>query len=122
MNAATHTLNRSRSVVPASLAALLAGAALAAGAIAIADTDEVADSPARATSIDAPPTPGQGTLAKDEAGVAAAIAVGPEFRGSKASAVGTTPSAPASSAPAPSADDSKPAGPRGLAAGLSGQR
>lgn len=120
MNAATHTLNRSRSVVPASLAALLAGAALAAGAIAIADTDEVADSPARATSIDAPPTPptpGQGTLAKDEASVAAAIAVGPEFRGSKASAVGTTPSAPA-----PSADDSKPAGPRGLAAGLSGQR
>jgi hypothetical protein len=114
MNAATHPLNRSRSVIPASLAALLAGAALAAGAIAIADTDEIADSPAKVSSVDAPPAPGQGTQAKNEAGVASAIAVGPELRGSTASAVKTAPSAPA-----PSADDSKPAGPRGLAAGLS---
>lgn len=118
MNAATHTLNRSRSLVPVSLAALLAGAALSAGVIAIADTEEIAGSPARVIVVDAPPAPGQGTQAKNEAGVASAIALGPELRGSKASAVETTPSAPA-----PSADDSQPAaGPRGLAAGLSGQR
>jgi hypothetical protein len=116
MNAATHPLNRSRSLVPVSLAALLAGAALSAGVIAIADTEEIAGSSARVIVGHAPRTPGQGTQAKNEAGVASASALGLELRGSKASAVGTSPSAPA-----PSADDSKPAGPRGLAAGLSGR-
>jgi hypothetical protein len=112
MNAATHPLNRSRSLVPVSLAALTAGAALSAGVIAIADTEEIAGSPARVIVVDASPAPGQGTQAKNEAGVASAIALGPELRGSKAGAVETT----------PSADDSKPASPRGLASGLSGRR
>jgi hypothetical protein len=87
MNAASLPLNRSRSVVPVSLAALLAGAALAAGAIAIADTEQNAGSPAQAT-VQHAPVAGQGTQAKNEAGAADAIALGPELRGSKASAIG----------------------------------
>jgi hypothetical protein len=125
MNAATFPLNLSRPGLPVALSALLAGAALSAGAMAIADSEEGASAPAKIVVLE---SPGQGTQAKNEAGVASAIALGPELRGSKASATGTIPSAPAptSSAPAPTssapeADDSRPAGPRGLAAGLSGR-
>jgi hypothetical protein len=113
MQAAAFPLALSRATVPASLVALLAGAALAGGVIAVADSDGLADSPTKVIAIEAA---GQGTAAKDEAAVASAIAVGPELRGSKASAIKTSPPV------APHAEDPRPAGPRGLASTLSGQR
>jgi hypothetical protein len=118
MNAATFPLNLSRPGLPVALSALLAGAALSAGAMAIADSEEGVSPPAKIIVLE---SPGQGTQAKNEAGVASAIALGPELRGSKASAIGTIPGAPAPTSSAPEADDSRPAGPRGLAAGLSGR-
>jgi hypothetical protein len=128
MNAATFPLNLSRPGLPVALSALLAGAALSAGgggtadpqegAVAIPDSEEGVSPPAKIIVLE---SPGQGTQAKNEAGVASAIALGPELRGSKASAIGTIPSAPAPTSSAPEADDSRPAGPRGLAAGLSGR-
>jgi hypothetical protein len=110
MQAAAFPLALSRATVPASLAALLAGAALAGGVMAVADSDGLADSPPRVIAVEAA---GQGTAAKDEAAVASAIAIGPELRGSKASAIKTSP--PVS----PQTEDPRPAGPRGLASGLS---
>lgn len=116
MNATTLPLTRSRPNLTVPIAALLAGAALSAGVIALADTEELASPPAKVIVLDAPPAPGQGVQAKNEAAVAGAIAFGPQLRGSKASAV-----APPASAPAPQPSDSQPSGARGLAAGLSGR-
>jgi hypothetical protein len=110
MQAAAFPLALSRATVPASLVALLAGAALAGGVMVVADSDGLADSPPRVIAVEAA---GQGTAAKDEAAVASAIAIGPELRGSKASAIKTSP--PVS----PQTEDPRPAGPRGLASGLS---
>jgi hypothetical protein len=112
MNASALPLVHRRTNVSAPLAALLAGAALSAGVIAIADSSDPVSQPAKVVVLDAPPPAGQGVQAKDEAGVASAIAGGPELRGSKA-AIATP-----SSAPAPQPDDSLPAGPRGLASSL----
>lgn len=116
MNATTFPLTHSRPNFTVPIAALLAGAALSAGAIALADSNELARPPAKVIVLSAPPPPGQGVQAKDEAAVAGAIAFGPQLRGSKASAVPSSPSEPA-----PEPADSRPAGPRGLAAGLSGR-
>jgi hypothetical protein len=110
MQAAAFPLALSRATVPASLVALLAGAALAGGVIAVADSDGPADMPPRVIAVE---EAGQGTAAKDEAAVASAIAIGPELRGSKASAIKTSP--PLS----PQTVDPRPAGPRGLASTLS---
>jgi hypothetical protein len=118
MNATTFPLNRPRTL-PVAITALLAGAALSAGVIAIADSEEIASSPAKVIVVDAPPSEGLGTKAKDEAAVAAAIAAGPELRGSKASALGSAPSASAPQPDESQPDESRPAGPRGLAAGWS---
>ena len=117
MNATTLPLTHSRPNLAVPIAALLAGAALSAGVIALADTNEVASPPAaKVIVLDAPPTPGQGVQAKNEAAVAGAIAFGPQLRGSKASAI-----APPATEPAPQPSASQPAGARGLAAGLSGR-
>ena len=113
MNATSLPLTHSRTNLAVPIAALLAGAALSAGVIAVADTDELARPPAKVIVLDAPPAAGQGVLAKDEAAVASAIAIGPELRGSKASAIGTT--QPAS---APEAENSPAPGVRGLASSL----
>jgi hypothetical protein len=78
--------------------------------MAVADSDGLADSPPRVIAVEAA---GQGTAAKDEAAVASAIAIGPELRGSKASAIKTSPP------DSPQTEDPRPAGPRGLASGLS---
>jgi hypothetical protein len=110
MHAATLPVALSRATVPASLVGLLAGAALAVGVMAVADSDGLADGPTEVIAIEAA---GQGTAAKDEAAVARAIAIGPELRGSKASAMKTSP------AVAPQTEDPRPAGPRGLASTLS---
>jgi hypothetical protein len=109
MNAATPSLTLSRTTLPASLAALFAGAALSIGVVAIADSDQLTTPPPEVIVVEAP-TP----TAVNEAAVADAIAPGPEFRGSKASATSTVPSAP-------EREDPRPAGPRGLASGLSGR-
>jgi hypothetical protein len=113
MNASALPLVRHRTNIAAPLAALLVGAAVSAGVIAIADTNEPVVQPANVVVLDAPSPPGQGVQAKNEAGVASAIALGPELRGSKASAL---PAPPSAGAPQP--DESLPAGPRGLASGL----
>ena len=110
MQAAASPPALSRVNVPASLVALLAGAALASGVIALAESDGPADSPTQVIAVEAP---GQGTAAKDEAAVASAIAIGPELRGSKASAIKTSPPVSAQT------EDSPTAGPRGLALTLS---
>jgi hypothetical protein len=78
--------------------------------IALAESDGPADSPTQVIAVEAP---GQGTAAKDEAAVASAIAIGPELRGSKASAIKTSPPVSAQT------EDSPTAGPRGLALTLS---
>jgi uncharacterized protein YfaQ (DUF2300 family) len=87
MHAAAFPLALSRTTVAGSLVALLAGAALAGGVTALADSDGLADSPTKVIVVEAP---SQGTAAKDEAAVASAIAIGPELRGSKASAIKTS--------------------------------
>jgi hypothetical protein len=87
MHAAAFPVALSRATVPASLVALLAGAALAGGVIAVADGDGLADSPTKVITVEAA---GQGTAAKDEAAVASTIAIGPQPRGSKASAIKTS--------------------------------
>jgi hypothetical protein len=110
MQAAASPLALSRVNVPASLVALLAGAALASGVIALADSDGPAESPTRVITVEAP---GPGTAAKDEAAVASAIAIGPELRGSKASAIKTSPPVSAQT------EDPPTVGPRGLASTLS---
>jgi tryptophan synthase beta subunit len=84
MHAAAFPVALSRTTLPASLVALVAGAALTAGVIGLADSDQLADPPANVIVVEGP---GQGVAAKDEAAVASAIAVGPELRGSKASAI-----------------------------------
>lgn len=116
MHAAAFPLAPWHTTIQHSLVALIAGAALSAGVIVLADTDELASQPARVIVVDAPAPAGQGVNAKDEAAVASAIALGPELRGSKASAIRATPSTTV-----PQDDESRPAGPRGLAAGLSGR-
>ena len=113
MNSTALPLTHSRTNLAVPLAALLAGAALSAGVIALADTNELASPPAKVIVLDAPPTAGQGVQAKNEAGVASAIAIGPELRGSKASAINAAP--PAS---APQTEDSPAPGVRGLASSL----
>jgi hypothetical protein len=113
MNATSLPLTHSRTNLAVPIAALLAGAALSAGVIALADTDELASPPAKVIVLDAPPAAGQGVQAKNEAAVASAIAIGPELRGSKASAIKATPAASA-----PQADDSPAPGVRGLASSL----
>jgi hypothetical protein len=110
MQAAASPLALSRVNVPASLVALLAGAALASGGIALAESDGPADSPTKVIAVEAP---GPGTAAKDEAAVASAIAIGPELRGSKASAIKTSPPVSAQT------EDPPTAGPGGLASTLS---
>lgn len=104
---------KSRTSLSIPLAALLAGATLSAGVFALADTDELPSLPAKVIVVEAPASPGQGTAAKNEASVAGAIAVGPELRGSKASAIASTPSTTV-----PQTDESRLAGPRGLASSL----
>jgi urocanate hydratase len=84
MHAAAFPLALSRTTLPASLVALVAGAALTAGVISVADSDQLANGSTKVIVVEAP---GQGVAAKNEAGVASAIAVGPELRGSKASAI-----------------------------------
>lgn len=54
MNATTPPLTHSRPNLTVSIAALLAGAALSAGVIALADTNEVANPPAKASAIAQP--------------------------------------------------------------------
>jgi L-2-hydroxyglutarate oxidase LhgO len=104
---------KSRSSLPVPLAALLAGAALSAGVFALADTDEFPSLPAKVIVVEAPASPSQGVAAKNEASVARAITVGPELRGSKASAIASTPSSTV-----PQTDEPALAGPRGLASSL----
>lgn len=98
------------------IAALVVGIAITAGAFALPDSEQSSPSPAKVIVVE-PPAPGsEGVAAKDEARVAGAIAASPELRGSSASAVGN-----AASLPAPEPHVPRPAGPRGLAAGLSGR-
>lgn len=104
---------KSRTNLAVPIAALLAGATLSAGVIALADTDELASPPAKVIVVEAPLAPGQGVAAKNEAAVAGAIAAGPELRGSKASAIASPPSSTV-----PQTDESRLAGPRGLASSL----
>jgi hypothetical protein len=113
MHAAAFPLGLDRTTLPVSLVALFAGVVLAAGVIGLADSDQLPNRPTKLIVVDAPAPPSQGVGAKDEAGVASAIALGPQLRGSKASAI--TASGPAT----PQADDSGPVSPRGLASTLS---
>lgn len=134
MNAYSSPQTLSRTTLPVPLAALLTGVVLSAGVMALADSDDVTTPPAKVIVVEAPASPGQGVSATDEARVASAIAVGPQLRGSKASATGVTsssvvpqtgesrpagPRVSASSSTAPQTRDSRPAGPRGLASSLS---
>jgi hypothetical protein len=92
MTAAAHTVTQPRPNLLASLTALLAGAALSVGVIAVAENDQPVTSGANLVVVDKPAQPGPGVAAKDEAGVASAIAGGPELRGSKASVGSAGPS------------------------------
>jgi hypothetical protein len=55
------------------LVALVLGAAAATGAYALIDNDEVAQAPSKVIVVDAPALASEGTVAKNEAGIAAAI-------------------------------------------------
>ena len=113
MTAAAHTLTQPRTNLLAPFVALLAGATLTVGVLTAVDSNELASPPAKLVVVDTPAQPGPGLAAKDEAGVAAAIAGGPQLRGSKAS-VGSATQNPAQ----PQADDSGPVTVDGLSAGL----